>query len=95
MDNIDCSSIVVDEGVPYFKFWISILQLFKSDEYDLLIGNELSDAVITAAQHLLKQRFTAINGFQSPILGQMLNSNHSSRTPYNLTVTELILFAGV
>ena len=31
-------------------------QLYKSDEN---VGNELSDAVINAAQHLLKQSFTS------------------------------------
>ena len=48
-------------------------QLYKSDENDLPVGNEqLSDAVINAAQHLLKQSFTTINGFQSLTLGQAL-----------------------
>ena len=44
-------------------------QLYKSDEN---VGNELSDAVINAAQHLLKQSVTIINGFQSSTLGQVL-----------------------
>ncbi|KAL5467481.1 hypothetical protein EMCRGX_G031710 [Ephydatia muelleri] len=75
-DDADCSPILIGDCVSsaenVCKFWMSGFQLYKSDENDLLVGNELSDAVINAAQHLLKQSFTTINGFQSPTLGQVL-----------------------
>ena len=76
IDDTDCSPILIDNcissGENVCKFWMSGFELYKSDENDLPVGNELSDAVINAALHLLKQSFTTINGFQSRTLGQVL-----------------------
>ena len=77
-DDADCSPILTGDcfssAENVCKFWMSGFQLYKSDENDLLVSNELSDAVINAAQHLLKQSFTTTNGFQSPTLGQVFHT---------------------
>ena len=64
-DDADCSPILIDDSSAenVCKILMSGFQLYKSDENDLLVGNELSDAVLNAAQHRLKQCFTTINAW--------------------------------
>jgi hypothetical protein len=74
--------IVVDENArtPEKKecqVWIRDLRLYKIDEHDLLNGNELSDAIIHAAQMLLIKSSPNINGLQNPVLGKVLQFQHS------------------
>ena len=76
-------TVVIDENAPtpekmQSKVWISTLKLYSSDKDDLENGRELSDAVIDAAQTLLKHCYTNISGFQSPLLGRVLQFEPAS-----------------
>ena len=94
-DDADCSPILIDDCVPsaenVCKFWMSGFQLYRSNENDLLVGNELSDAVINAAQHLLMQSFTTINGLQSPTLEQVLQFKSTPLNAVQILHTGLLL----
>ena len=49
------------------------MNLTMEDFHSLRDGKELSDKIVNAAQHLLKQQFSNICGFQSTLLGQNLS----------------------
>lgn len=54
------------------KWWIKKLFLSVSDREKLTSGSELNDAVINAAQLLLKKQFPQISGFQNTLYGSNL-----------------------
>ena len=54
---------------------IKNLQLFKSDQDVLIHGKELTDALIDAAQNLLRKNYPRINGLQPPSLAPLLQFN--------------------
>ena len=53
------------------KVW----QLFNSDQDVLIHGEELTGALIDAAQKLLSKKYPRINGLQSPSLAALLQFN--------------------
>ena len=74
------SPIIVDEHAPTPEkarnpAWIKSLQLFKSDQDVLIHGKELTDALIDAAQNLLRKNYPRINGLQPPSLAPLLQFN--------------------
>ena len=74
------SPIIVDEHAPTPEkvrnpAWIKSLQLFKSDQDVLIHGKELTDALIDAAQNLLRKNYPCINGLQPPSLAPLLQFN--------------------
>jgi len=54
------------------RYWVKELQLFVSDRQSIVYGGWLTDAVIDAAQELIKERFPEIGGLQRTTLGQTL-----------------------
>ncbi|KAL5508860.1 hypothetical protein EMCRGX_G004118 [Ephydatia muelleri] len=86
-------TVVIDENAPtpekmQSKVWISTLKLYSSDKDDLENGRELSDAVIDAAQTLLKHCYTNISSFQSPLLGRVLQFEPASHNAVQIHHTE-------
>ena len=74
------SPILVDEHAPTPEkvrnpAWIKSLQLFNSDQDVLIHGEELTGALIDAAQKLLSKKYPRINGLQSPSLAALLQFN--------------------
>ena len=54
------------------NYWIKELCLFKTDREFLRGGKWLSDAVVTASQHLLKELYPHVGGLQPTTLGLTL-----------------------
>ena len=50
-------------------------KVFKSDQDVLIHGKELTDALIDAAQNLLRKNYPRINGLQPPSLAPLLQFN--------------------
>ena len=63
------------------KYWIKELNLYETDRKSLDSGEWLNDAVIKASQDLLKERYTDVDGLQSPALGPILQF-HVQRTKF-------------
>lgn len=61
------------------KWWIKELQLYESDREMLLDDVAISDAIINAAQKLLKSQYPDFAGFQSTLLGGSLEFRPISR----------------
>eukprot|EP00731_Ephydatia_muelleri_P017503 Em0010g601a len=92
-DKGENKTVVIDENAPtpekmQSKVWISTLKLYSSDKDDLENGRELSDAVIDAAQTLLKHCYTNISSFQSPLLGRVLQFEPASHNAVQIHHTE-------
>ena len=65
-------NIVSEEGEQYCEMWIPHLNLTLQDQKILHSSTSwLTDAVVNAAQELLKKENTAISGLQNVILGQV------------------------
>ena len=54
------------------NYWIKELCLFETDREFLRGGKWLSDAVVTASQHLLKELYPHVGGLQPTTLGLTL-----------------------
>ena len=54
------------------NYWIKELCLFKTDREFLRSGKWLSDAVVTASQHLLMELYPHVGGLQPTTLGLTL-----------------------
>ena len=55
------------------RYWVKSLGLYVSDRQHLLTGEWLSDAVINAAQVLLKKCYPEVRGLQMTALGFTLS----------------------
>ena len=67
---IDIIDVTETEMPSTTKFWIKDLMLYKEDKHDLVNGEWLSDAVITAGQLLLSQQYPWIGGLQPTVLSK-------------------------
>ena len=75
-----------DSNTEDNTWWIKELFLYESDRATLLNDVELSDAVIHAAQRLLKTQYPYIRGLQSPLYSQGLKFRPISRTDKSVQI---------
>ena len=69
-----------DRGERDTTWWIRELHLYQRDKDTLSNDVELSDAIVNAAQSLLKSQYPDFSGFQSTLLSEGLKFTPISRS---------------